>query len=136
MSCGTEVGNPAESSNTSFTTQTTLVAQKVCKKLVECFSGSLTQESCISGIYNVDGFDNQLGLGTSSYDKLSEIINAESSSLISANSSKSSQCLIDIENLTCSSSEVTSAYSSSSANNYDNTYLIIPSNANSCNDMF
>jgi hypothetical protein len=147
MSCGTEVGNPLTAlnnegsddpvdSDASLSLFSSNLETGVCTKLFECYSSTLSKVACLNAISIVDGFDTELGLDGGNYNSLSDIKTAESSSLITPDSTSSSQCLSDISALVCTDSEVINAYDISNSTNYSSFYLIVPSGAGSCNDVF
>ena len=151
--CGTEVGNPLTDnlSNTdeddnngtpsgddsaSFTTSAAQIKNVACKKLVECYGTYFDQDSCENNISGVDGFDTSFGLDSFDYADFSEIEEAEGNDEIEANSTYTTQCVSDIEALSCSDSEVINAFDSSNSSDFSNTYEVIPTRSGSCNDLY
>ena len=137
-SCGTETGNPATESDLSSGDNESSYAEslssKICSKLVACFSEITSTSDCMTEINDENGFDT--ALGNSDYNTLSEFISAESNGSIVKNQTEATQCLSDIENLACSDTEVTSAFSSSSPNDYSNIANIVSIGSGSCQDFY
>jgi hypothetical protein len=141
ISCGTETGNPLTEPQTSIgedspSTKSGLVLSVACNKLYECYSGYITLSNCEIGIFAQDNFDTVLGLIDGIYLTASEIVAAEVGGKISGNQNELSQCLTDINSLSCSDNEVVNSFDINSSTDYSNAFQIIPTGAGSCNDIF
>lgn len=138
VGCGTETGNPITPSSPASgedgtTTSTEGILEKVCEKIESCYS--VKESTCKTNTLEEDGFDDAFDIAD--YDDLQAIVDAETAGDLSVTSTSAvTQCKTDIENLSCSDSEVVNAYSTSSPNDYSNMADIIPTNAGSCQDIF
>lgn len=141
-SCGTETGNPVKTTELIGDDPSQGQADKyfisrlsdeICSKLVECFSDFTTTSSCRNIIEDLDGFDAALNLNTS-YTDLNDIYADEQTGELTVSQTEADQCESDINGLSCSDSEVTSAYSDSSSGDYSNLDNIIPVGSGSCQD--
>jgi len=123
----TVVGNP-------MTTAAKTLLAKVCSVITRC-SGQVTKSQCETGVLGVTGIDYQLGLVKGSFAAFSEIMQAEDSGTLMANSSAVSSCLTAIDNLSCTDSTVQGAYDAS-ANSFDGVAFLIPTSPGSCPAIF
>ena len=143
LGCGTEVGNPL----TEYTSGTDngeddansvpsddedhpLVA-RVCGTLTRCYP-SLKDQECREHILDVDKFDTRLGLDKDNYQNLKEI--TLDTNLV-VNTVNAEACLVSIEQLSCSDSEIISAYNENNPDRFDNTYKVIPKSED-CENYF
>lgn len=136
-SCGTEIGNPIDTidptrdTNVDDTTDDgnddddddddddggkvqsgsaiSQISSAVCNKLAECNSDITGTSTCLSALGSVDGFDVAFDF-TSDYTDLDAIDSAVTSGGITFSNTDLSACLSEINDLSCSSTEVTSAY--------------------------
>lgn len=151
FSCGTETGNPLTSltsgdnnnsdpnaGNDSGELQSTksfLIAKAVCEKIKSCYPLAADDLNCEEDILGLEGFDENLGLAADSYYDLAALMTAESDDRLTVDSNANTQCLTDLENLSCSDSEVLNAYDSSNSTDYSNFALMLPQTSGSCSDV-
>ena len=136
LSCGTETGNPVHNSdldNNNDESFSSLLLQEICEKQTSCF---IQNPSCSNLLRLQDGFDIKFGLNSSIYSTFEGIFEAVNSGEITININNQSQCLKDIKALSCTDTEVQEAFNSSNSSDYTNSYKIIPTTSNSCNDLF
>ena len=124
--CGTETGNPGFSGTTPERAIPTLnppnsdktmdtaqqIASKICIKLETCY-GSLESDACQTSVMAVAGLAPALGF--SAHSTLNEVLNDTTKT---TNADQLLNCLTEMEALSCSSAVVTSAYVTSSPNDF------------------
>ena len=151
FSCGTETGNPLTSltsgdndngdpnaGNDSGELQSTksfLIAKSVCEKIKNCYPSTTADLNCEEDILGLEGFDENLGLPAGSYYDLTALMTAESDGRVTVDSNANTQCLTDLDDLSCSDSEVLNSYDSSNPTDYSNFALMLPQTSGSCSDV-
>lgn len=151
FSCGTETGNPLTSltsgdnnynspnaDNDSGELQSTksfLIAKAVCEKIKNCYLVATAGLDCEEVILGLEGFDENLGLPADSYYDLAALMTAEADDRVTVDSNANTQCLMDLDDLSCSDSEVVNAYDSSNPTDYSNFALMLPQTSGSCSDV-
>ncbi|MGZ3769859.1 MAG: hypothetical protein ACXVCP_09740 [Bdellovibrio sp.] len=110
------VGNPLTASNK--------MVQAVCNTIKRCHS-DVQVSQCETQLLNTSGFDKAFGLA-SAYSTLSTIIQAETVGTLAGNENQSNICSGAIQELNCSSTEVTAAYQPSLNNPYQDAAALIP----------
>ncbi len=98
--------------------------------------GKLSRASCETGILAAGGFGTRLGLA-GAFANYAEIVSSEAAATISGNSAASISCSSALSSLSCSSTEVTTAYNPAASDPFSQASAIVPVGvANSCASTF
>jgi hypothetical protein len=142
---GTETGNPSGLTTTAggsagagtgespYTATPQNLVNAICALVAQCDGAD--SSACLSGILSQTNIPTALGL-SASFGTVQQMLSEYNSGTISENTTYSNQCLTDIEALSCSSSAVTSAYSSSAPTDWTKLINLIPTSSTSCAGVF
>ena len=124
--CGTDVGNPglvpASGSNGNPTSN--FMSEAMCNKLHVC-NPTLSFGTCYTGIHSATGLTAAMGLNATTYPTLNAAETAVTTGALVVNSANLNQCTLSINALNCVDTRVTSAYTTTAATNFNNTYQLL-----------
>lgn len=126
---GTVSDTAASEATESSTSTTARLANTICDKLTEC-NPSLTASDCQEGVLGDDQLSNQFGGPETdgSGTPFSDLENLIDDGSVTVNNSDLESCINILENLACSSDEVTGAWDSSDPTTFSNVEnMITPS---------
>ena len=133
VGCGTDSGNPGIiSDTTSEPIAQDYVGEVICEKLAQC--DSVNTSTCRSSLLSAAGITAHLGLDPLAYTTLGDALRAGTNGQLRVDSAELNSCQNAIAALACSSSLVTSAYSSSQPADFNQTYILL-SAGSSCSQF-
>jgi hypothetical protein len=130
---GTDTGNPLTTVPAIQGSATYIVAETACDQVASCDS-SASASVCLQANQNLTSFGIKLGLSIEDSDwTLTEIILHEYSGDIVADQNALDACTVQIQNLSCSNTDIQNAHDINLVNPYEKLSEILPS---SCGNIF